>query len=272
MEKIQEYLELALDKVVFYTPKVILAALIFWLGLKIIAKIINFVKKVLERYGFTNNITPFLISLTNISLKVGLTLIVASILGADLTGFIAVLAAAGFAIGMALQGSLGNFASGVLILGFKPYKSGDWIQLEEYIGKVEEVGIFNTKISTIENNTLIIPNSKVTESILTNYSDKGTIRLAVMIPVPYSESFPRVENLLRESLKNINEILEDPKPVIEIDNFDTHNIVIAVRPYAEPDSYWVALRKTRATIKKVFHDNNIQIAYVEGYELGEIGE
>ena len=272
MEKIYEYLNIAVDKIVFFAPKFILAAIIGWIGIKIIKKITNLVKLGLEKSGFSNNFAPFIISVTDIILKISLIFIIASILGADLTGFIAILAAAGFAIGMALQGSLGNFASGILVLSFKPYKTDDWIKINDNFGQVEEIGIFNTKIITRDSNTLIVPNSIVTDSILTNYSLIGTRRVEVLIPIPYSESFPRVKKLINEALDEIPDVLKDPKPVVEIDNYDTHSVIIAVRPYAHPDHYWRAVRDTKAVIKKVFHENNIQIAYVEGYQLGDIGE
>jgi len=272
MEKIYEYLNIAVDKIVFFAPKFLLAAIIAWIGIKIIKKVTNLVKLGLEKSGFSNNFAPFIISVSDIVLKVSLIFIIASILGADLTGFIAILAAAGFAIGMALQGSLGNFASGILVLSFKPYKADDWIKINDNFGQVEEIGIFNTKIITRDSNTLIVPNSIVTDSILTNYSLIGTRRVEVLIPIPYSESFPRVKKLINEALDEISDVLKDPKPVVEIDNYDTHSVIIAVRPYAHPDHYWRVVRDTKAVIKKVFHENNIQIAYVEGYQLGEIGE
>jgi len=170
MEKLYEYLNIAADKIIFFAPKVLLAAIITWIGIKIIKKVTNLVKLGLEKSGFSKNFAPFIVSVTNVLLKISLIFIIASILGADLTGFIAILAAAGFAIGMALQGSLGNFASGILVLSFKPYKTGDWITINDNFGQVEEIGIFNTKIISRDSNTLIIPNSIVTESILTNYS------------------------------------------------------------------------------------------------------
>jgi small conductance mechanosensitive channel len=199
-------------------------------------------------------------------------MLIATILGADLTGLVAVLAATGFAVGMALQGSLGNFASGILILSFKPYIKGNWIKIDDNYGKVEEIGIFNTKIISADDNTLIIPNSHITDSVITNYSDIGTTRIAVFIPTPYTESFPKVKKLILNALHDIPEVLKDPAPVIEIDNFDTHNVIIAVRPYTKPENYWIALRETRAAIKNIYHKNGIKIAYVEGYELGDIGE
>ena len=272
IEKAYQYLDLALDKVVFFVPKLLLAALIIWVGLKVIKKLTSLAEVTLEKSGITDNIRPFLLSIIRALLNIGLIFIIAGIIGANLTGFIAILAAAGFAIGMALQGSLGNFASGILILTFKPYQCNDWIKLEYNFGRVEEIGIFNTKMISRDSNTLIIPNSKVTDSILTNYSVIGTRRVEVFVPIPYTESFPRVKKLIEEGLYTISEVLKEPKPVIEIENFDTHSVVLAVRPYAEPDEYWQAVRQTRAMLKKLFHENNYQITYVEGYQFGEIGE
>ncbi|RUA08090.1 MAG: mechanosensitive ion channel family protein [Flavobacteriia bacterium] len=272
MEKIYHYLEVATVKIGYYIPRLILALLILWIGLKIIKKIVEWTRLSLERTGFTENLTPFIISIVDISLKIGLFLIIAIFFGANITGFVAALAVVGFAIGMALQGSLGNFASGILILTFKPYVKGNRVKVEDYYGVVEEIGIFNTKIITEDENTLIIPNSKITDSVITNFSEIGATRIAVYIPTPYTESFPRVKKLISEALNEIPEILKNPEPIIEIDNFDTHNVIIAVRPYTKPDNYWIAIRKTRALIKKVYHENNIKIAYVEGYQLGEIAE
>ncbi len=272
MDKLYEFLNIAIEKIIFFVPKLVLAGIIIWIGLKIIAKITEMLRSLLEKADFSPTISPFIVSVLNVLLKIGLLFIVAAIIGADLTGFIAILAAAGFAIGMALQGSLGNFASGILVLSFKPYKVNDWIKIEDNFGRVDEIGIFNTKIITRDFNTLIVPNSKVTDSILTNYSEIGTRRVAVIIPVPYTESFPRVKALLMEAIMEIPTVLKDPEPIIEIENFDTHNVMIAIRPYAEPDNYWETVRETYATVKRVFHENDIKIAYVEGYQLGEIAE
>jgi small conductance mechanosensitive channel len=272
MDKINTFLNTALEKIVFFVPKLVLAGLVIWVGLKIVKKITELARNVMERAEFSPTIAPFLISVLNVLLKIALLFIVASIIGADLTGFIAILAAAGFAIGMALQGSLGNFASGILVLSFKPYKVNDWIKIEDNFGRVDEIGIFNTKMITKDHNMLIIPNSKVTDSILTNYSEIGTRRVAVNVPIPYDESFPRVKKLLMEAITNLPSVLKDPPPVIEIENFDSHSVMLAVRPYALPDLYWSAVQETHETIKKVFHENNIKFAYDGGVELGIIGE
>ena len=196
MDKINEYLQIALDKTVFFLPRIIAAGLILWIGFKIVKKLVHWVGLALEKTGFSETLRPFLTSTTSVILKGAVLFIIASFIGADLTGLVAILAAAGFAVGMALQGSLGNFASGILILTLKPYKVGDWIQLDDKFGKVEEIGIFSTDVLTPGNKVLIVPNSMVTDSVVTNFSEKGKIRLELLVTMPYDESFPKVKKVI----------------------------------------------------------------------------
>ncbi len=272
MDKITEYLEIAQEKIIFFAPKILLAVAILWIGFKVIKKLIKLFELALEKGGMSANIRPFLMSIVSVSLKVLLLIIVAGIVGIELTIFATIIAASVFAIGMSLQGSLGNFASGLIVLSLKPYKVGDWIQIEDKFGKVEEIGVFNTIIISPGNKTLIIPNSKITDDVVTNYSEKGMIRLEIAVTMPYEESFPKIKNIIRESLSTISLILDDPKPEIGIENFDSHNVQIAVRPYTKPDDYWEVIFAAHQNIKKAFSENNIKVAYSEGVEFGTIGD
>lgn len=267
----EKILSLIQNKAIEYIPKLLLGILILWLGMKLVNKLVIFLSKTLKKAGFDDTIRPFLVSMFNFILKGALLLIIASILGVNLSSLVALLAAIGFAIGMALQGSLGNFASGILILTLKPYKSGDWIQVEDKFGKVEEIGIFSTTIVSPGNKTLIIPNSKITDGVVTNFSKKGIVRLEITVTMPYAESFPRVRSIIKNSIKNIENILEDPITEIGIENFDSHSIQVAVRPYVHPENFWQVTFDTHEAIKKAFSDHKIQVAYSEGIELGAIG-
>jgi small conductance mechanosensitive channel len=162
------------------------------IGFKIVNKLASIVGKALTKAGISENIQPFLTSILGISLKVLIIFSVAGIIGIETASFVAVLAAAGFAVGLALQGSLSNFAAGIIILIFKPYKVNDWIEVQDKFGKVEEIQIFNTTIVTPGRKTLIIPNGQVVESIVTNYSKKGHIRMELQVTMPYEESYPKV--------------------------------------------------------------------------------
>lgn len=272
MDKINEYLQIAIDKVVFFLPKIILAGVILWLGFKIVKKLVQLLGKVLEKSGFSQTLRPFISSTAGIILKGAVLFVIASIIGADLTGLFAILAAAGFAIGMALQGSLGNFASGILILTLKPYKIGDWIQLDDKFGKVEEIGIFSTDVLTPGNKILIIPNSLITESVVTNFSEKGMIRLELKVTMPYNESFPKVKKVITAALLELPRVLKDPLPDVGIETFDSHNIQLLVRPYVIPDDYWSVIFEANEAVKSAFNSNDIKVAYSEGVEMGAIGE
>lgn len=272
MDKITEYLEIAQEKIIFFAPKVLLAIAILWIGFKIIKKLVKLFEIALEKGGMSTNIRPFLMSIVSVSLKVLLLITVAGIVGIELTIFATIIAASVFAIGMSLQGSLGNFASGLIVLSLKPYNVNDWIQIDDKFGKVEEIGVFNTVVVTPGRKTLIIPNSKITSDVVTNYSKKEMVRLEIDVTMPYEESFPKVKKIITEALSTIPQILSEPQPEIGIENFESHNVQIAVRPYVKPDDYWEVLFSAHESIKKGFSENGIKVAYSEGVEFGSIGE
>lgn len=271
-DKLNEYVQIAIDKAVFYLPRMFVAGLILWIGFRVVKKLVQLVSIALQKTGFSETLRPFLASTIGVLLKGAVLFAIATVLGADLTGLVAILAAASFAVGMALQGSLGNFASGILILTLKPYKIGDWIQVEDKFGKVVEIGIFSSDVLTPGNKILIIPNSKITDSVVTNYSEKGMIRLELEITMPYEESFPKVKEIISGALTEVPKILKSPSSEIGIHNFDSHNVQLIVRPYVLPDDFWEVTFAANKAIKKAFNKNNIKVAYSEGIEIGKIGE
>lgn len=272
MDQVNTYIDKGVEMVMDYAPKVGLAILMLIIGLKIINRIAKLAVKAMAKAGLNENILPFISSLVGISLKLLLIFSVAGVVGIDTASFVAVLAAAGFAVGLALQGSLSNFAAGILILIFKPYKVGDWIDVQEKFGKVEEVQIFNTIIVTPGQKTLIIPNGQVVESVVTNYSKKGYTRLELNVTMPYAESFPKVKDIIREELRQSPMVIQDMEPEIGIETYDSHNIVLAVRPFVRPDDFWEVTFDVHERIKAAFNKNGIQVAYSEGVEMGKIGE
>lgn len=255
-----------------FVPKFLLALLIIWIGLKIVKRISKLVRAALQKAAIEVEIEAFLCSLIDICLKVIVVLIGASVVGIEFSALFGLLAAAGFAVGLALQGFLGNFASGLTIIFFKPYKVGDWVQVSDTFGKVQSIEIFSTNLVTPGDKTLIIPNGQITDSIITNFSTRGKIRLELQVTMPYEESFPKVKKVIGEALSSVENILHEPEPQIGIDSYDSHNIVIAVRPYILPDQYWDATFEVYAAIKKAFRDSDIKVAYSEGVELGPIGQ
>ncbi|GAB5555476.1 MAG: mechanosensitive ion channel [Saprospiraceae bacterium] len=268
---IQKYSDIFIDNVVFYGPKLIVAFLVLWIGFKLINRLTKFMANNLGNLGFNETLISFGKSMLGIVMKALLLIFLAGYLGVDLTVFVTVLATAGLAVGLALQGSLSNFAAGIIILIFKPYRVGEWIEVEEKFGKVEEIQIFNTLIVTPGSKTLIIPNGAVIEGIVTNYSKKGYIRLELNVTMPYEESFPKVRQIISDAIASVDKVIKDMEPEIGIETYDSHNIVLAVRPFAKPDDYWEVTFEVYENIKRAFSENNIKVAYSEGVEIGKIG-
>lgn len=272
MDKLNNYAEKAVELLLLYAPKVITAILVLIIGFWIIGKITKIIRASLDKSPLTPEISSFLGSLASMALKVLLVFSVAGIVGVETTSFVAILAAMGFAVGMALQGSLGNFAAGIIIILFKPYRVGDWVSIKDKFGKVSSIQIFNTIVETPGQNLLIIPNGQVIDDIVTNFSAKGFVRIELSVSIPYSESYPKVKDIILSTLKNHDRILSKPEIEVGILDFDSHNIILAVRPYCLPDDYWDVRFEANALIKNAFNQNQVQVAYSEGVELGSIGE
>lgn len=255
-----------------YGPKLLGAILIVWIGLKIIDWLEKYLERLFKRLKLDKALVPFLVSMISICMKVFLFLFGAGMVGFHPDSLVTVIAAAGFAIGFALQGSLANFAAGILILLFKPYRIGDLVDINGQHGHVEEIQIFNTVITTLENKKVIIPNSMPIGDNIVNYSEKEFIRVDLNVFMPYSEEFDKVEALLLESINDIEQVLDTPKTYIGIEEFDTHSILLAVRPHCRPEDYWDVFFEGNKRIKSTFGKAGIKVAYSEGVELGEIGK
>ena len=271
MNVLETYSENLLEWIVSFTPKLLLAILIVIVGMWIVRRILMVFARLVDNAGVGPELSGFFMSMTSIALKFVVILIAAGTIGFQVSSLLGVLAGVVFAIGLALQGFLGNFAAGITIIFFKPYRVGDWVQISDMFGKVESIQIFNTTLITPGEKTLIIPNGQVTDNIISNFSTRGRMRLELQVTMPYAESFPRVKEVIEDSLKDFPLIMEKPAPLIGIESYDSHNIIISVRPYIHPDNYWDATFETLARIKKAFHTEHIQVAYSEGIELGKVG-
>jgi small conductance mechanosensitive channel len=272
MEQVDTYAQQFINLIIQYAPKVILALLVLWVGLRIVNRISNLAGKSMEKSGLGADIRPFLVNLINVALKLLLIFSVAGIVGIETTSFVAVLAAAGFAVGLALQGSLSNFASGVMILIFHPYRTGDLVEIEDQMGHVSAIQIFNTIITTLDNRTVIVPNSMAVNGVITNLSTREYLRVDLNVTMPYGEDFAKVEKILLGAIQKTPKVLDNPAPFIGIETFDSHNIVLAVRPYAKTEDYWDVYFEANRNIKQTLSEHNIQVAYSEGVELGPIGK
>ncbi|MFT6994298.1 MAG: small conductance mechanosensitive channel [Maribacter sp.] len=272
MNQVEHYAQHVSDNVISFAPKVFVAVFILWIGFKLHKKIDFLLSNSLERLNISDTMRPFIISLVAMILKIILVLIAVSILRVQLSGLVTVVAVMGFAIGLSVQGRLGNFASGILIFLLKPYNLYDCMQLDDKFGKVEGIGIFNTLLVTPVHKTLIVPNAKITDSVVTNFSKNGLVRLELNTHIPYAEDFPKVQEMITTVLANTPLKINGLATEIGIKNFDSHNIILAIRHYVLPDNYWEGTFETHKAIKQVFSENNIRVAYSEGIELGSIGK
>lgn len=272
MEELSQLSMLVVNWVIKILPGLVLAVVVLFVGLWVIKKLAGLLEVTLNKSGFTKEISSFLVTMANIGLKVLLAISVAGMVGVNTAAFVGVLAAAGLAVGLALQGSLSNFAAGILIVTFKPYKIDDWIEVNDKFGKVKSIQIFNTIVNTPGNKTLIIPNGEVINGIITNFSTLGNIRLELKVPLPYTEDFPRVKALILDELSTVAKILQTPKPEVGIEEFGDTNLIIAVRPYVLPSDYWEVYYEVMSKIKTMYHNNNIKMAYQEGLMLEEVGK
>jgi len=271
MLSIPKYFQSILDTLIAYAPKLVGAIAVLIIGFWAANRLEKAVIERLKRSNFSPEITSFLGSMFGIALKIAVLLMAAGIAGFDTSALVGMLAAAGFAVGLALQGGLGNFASGILILIFKPYKVGDWIDINSKFGKVEEIQIFNTILVTPGHKTLIIPNGQVTSQIVTNYSKKGFIRLEIDIHMPYEESFPKIKSIIEQVLEKTPLVLKDPFPQIGIETFDNFFVKISVKPYVKPDDYWDVTYDIRARLKAAFSENHIKVTYPDAVKQGDFG-
>jgi small conductance mechanosensitive channel len=218
-------------------------------------------KRLLER----GNVDPTLVSFASALVYAGLMafIIIAAIgkLGVATASFVAVLGAAGLAVGLALQGSLSNFAAGVLLIIFKPFKIGDFIEAGGTMGGVEEIGIFTTEMKTPDNKKVIVPNSKITGDNIVNYNVKGTRRIDIVAGVSYSSDLDKVRKVLEEILSEEERFLQDPAATIGVLELADSSVNFAFRPWVKAEDYWDVFFATQEKIKKRFDAEGIEIPF-----------
>ncbi|HEX5155095.1 MAG TPA: mechanosensitive ion channel domain-containing protein [Parafilimonas sp.] len=240
-----------------YGMKILGAILFFIIGLWITNAISKILSKLMMRRGFDVSLQSFLASLISISLKVLLLISVAGMVGIETTSFIAVIGALGLAVGLALQGSLANFAGGVLILLFKPFKVGDLIESNGQTGFVQEIQIFNTVVLTPENKTTIIANAMVSNGIITNYSRHGSLRVDLTISVAAENDIEKVRKVVLDVLNSDEKVLKTPPPGVFVSKLGGYFTELAVRPYATVENYWDVYFGTLEKIQHALGTNGI---------------
>jgi small conductance mechanosensitive channel len=244
-----------------YGLKIIAAIVIFVVGRWVARALKNVIKKMMAKSDVDETLISFVGNLTYITLLAFVIIAALNQLGIQTTSFIAVIGAAGLAIGLALQGSLANFAAGVLMIIFRPFTAGDYIEGAGVAGVVEEIHIFATQLKTPDNKTIIVPNAKMMGDNITNYSTKDTRRVDMVIGVGYGDDLKKVREILEDILAKDDRILEDPAPTIGVLELGDNSVNFAVRPWVKTEDYWGAYFDVTETVKRRFDEEGISIPY-----------
>lgn len=254
------YIDEMMPVIIGYGKRILIALFVLFIGRKLIKYILKLFKKFLEKFRLEISVTQFLIACVKVALEVLVIIfIIDQILGFQTTSFVALIGSAGLTIGLALQGSLANFAGGVLILVAKPYKVGDYIieNANNNEGTVTSIDIFYTRLLTVDNKMIVIPNGTISNSSIINVTNEEIRRLDILIPVHYLESMEKVKNILNQVVDEQESILQDRDKLIYINNFEDSAITIGVRVWVKQENYWKLRCDILEKIKKLFDDNNI---------------
>jgi small conductance mechanosensitive channel len=244
-----------------YGLKVLAAIAVLIIGRLISKGLANFTEKVMNKKEIDPTITSFVVNMTYIALLAFVILAALGQLGVQTTSFIAVIGAAGLAIGLALQGSLSNFAAGFLMIIFRPFKVGDFIEGAGVAGTVEVIHIFTTQLTTPDNKTVIIPNASLTADNITNYSAKGTRRVDLVMGIGYEDDIDKAKKIMEDVLSKDERIFKDPAPKIAVVELADSSVNFVVRPWVKADDYWDVYFDTTENIKKSFDAEGISIPF-----------
>jgi len=244
-----------------YGPRILTALATLIVGWWLIKMMVRMLRMLFERSRMEVSLKLFLTSLVGVLLKIMLFITILSMLGITMTSFIAVLGALGLAIGMALSGTVQNFAGGVMILLFKPFKVGDVIEAQGYIGTVQEIQIFMTRMLTPDNKTVLLPNSNLSNEALTNYTTAMKIRVDLEIGIAYNASVTQAKKVLLQVLQDDKRVLEDPAPFVGVLTLADSSVMMAVRCYVPPTMYWEAYFGLLEECKKALDLAKIEIPF-----------
>ena len=254
-----EWLDQAVALTMAYAPKVVLAIVTLIVGLWLINRFVNVLDNKLGKKDPTLN--KFLCGLIGAILKILLLVSVASMVGIATTSFVAIIGAAGLAVGLALQGSLANFAGGVLILIFKPFKVGDTIEAQGFLGAVREITILYTIIDTFDNRRIVVPNGSLSNASLVNVSYYDTRRCDMTFGIGYGDDIDKAKAVIKRCLDSDERVLPEPAPRISVGSLGDNSVNIIVRPWTRTDDLWPVYWDMHEKIKKAFDEEGITIPF-----------
>ncbi|WP_420602778.1 mechanosensitive ion channel family protein [Flagellimonas sp.] len=257
----EKHLENAIDWFWNFMPNLILAVVIFFVGLWIVRFINKMVHRFFERKDYDETLESFLQSFISIALKVLLFVVVITQLGVKSSSLVAMVGAAGLAIGLALQGSLANFAGGVLILIFKPFKVGDWISAQGVEGSVKQISIFSTKLNTFGNQVAIIPNGQLSNGSIINYNQEDTRRDKFDVGIGYGSNIKKAKEILLQICVDNPDILKEPAPEVYVGELGDSSVNLTLRFWAKNELFWPAHFYVIEETKSRFDEAGIEIPF-----------
>ena len=257
----EQLTQTATELLMSYGPKLLLAFLTLIVGFWIIARVMSMCEGMLERSQVEVTLRKFLMNLGSIVLKALVIISVASMVGVETTSFIAMLGAAGLAVGLALQGSLANFAGGVLILFFKPFKVGDLIEAQGYLGIVKEIQIFVTILTTLDNQRIIIPNGLLSNGCVTNLNSEPHRRVDMVFGISYGDDVLQVKRILQGVIASDNRVLAEPASEVYVKEHAESSINMLVRVWVKPENYWGVYFHMHEQVKLTFDREGISIPF-----------
>ena len=261
MEKVEDLLAQSWDLIITYGGRLVLAIVVLIIGLSIIKRITRVFRKTLTKREVDASLIPFLSSLINALLKVMLVISIASMVGIEMTSFVAVLGAAGLAVGLALQGSLSNFAGGVLILILKPFKVGDFIEGAGNSGTVREIQIFYTYLTTPTGQEIMVPNGSLSNNSIVNYSYNSTRRLDMTFGIGYGDDIDKAKAILHEIAAAETRFLDEQGITIFVEALADSSVNIRLRGWLNNGDYWDVLNSLNEKVKKAFDEAGVGIPF-----------
>lgn len=269
--ELQKWIDKGSELIIEYTPKLVAAILVWVIGAFLIKQICKALNKLMLSRNYEKNLQKFLLNLLKWVLKIVLIIVVLGTLGVETTSFAAILAAAGLAIGLALQGSLANFAGGVLIMLFKPFKIGDLIEAQGETGVVKEIQIFTTKLTGLSNREIIIPNGSLSNGNIINFTTEGTRRVDLIFGVGYESDIKQTKEVLMKVITSNTKVLQNPAPTVNVIELADSSVNFAVRPWCKSEDYWTVYFETMEQTKEALDAAGIDIPYPHSVEIQKQG-
>jgi len=255
----QNYINKVVDLGFDYGPKLIGAIIVLIVGLWVIKLATKMAGKSLQKAKLDQSLVSFMMSLTNVLLKILLFITVMGMVGIQMTSFIAILGAAGLAVGMALSGTLQNFAGGVIVLVFKPFKVGDFIEAQGFSGTVKEISIFTTHLNTVDKKLIVIPNGPLSTASLTNFSAEPLRRVDWKFAVAYRDNLEDFKKAINDFIAQDNRILKEPACFMGLSELGDSSVSLVVRAWVKNSDYWVVHFEMNEKVYKLLKENKLSV-------------